>query len=297
MSSNRLIVLGVFSLLSPQDLVAQFSFTENVPLFQLGYHNQPNFNYQYHACSLATSGWSEWIPRSCNKCGQSRHRYCLGSYNGCGEWYCMGNRLNYCQTPCPTVRTTDPRVRVDPPHGNALVSLQGNALDLPHGGACGARVAFSCPECYRVVGSVSAECLPNSTWSHPAPSCSAVTCSPPLQINSGYVTWDSNCGGSAVYKCYYGYELIGQEESRCSGRGLWEPPDLPICIPVKCPHLTRPENGILIMLNRSFRARAFFRCRMGYELHGPRSVRCSASGSWSPAPPACVRSNSSSFWG
>ena len=40
MSSNRLIVLGVFSLLSPQDLVAQFSFTENVPLFQLGYHNQ-----------------------------------------------------------------------------------------------------------------------------------------------------------------------------------------------------------------------------------------------------------------
>ena len=103
----------------------------------------------------------------------------------------MGNRLNYCQTPCPTVRTTDPRVRVDPPHSNALVSLQGNALDLPHGGACGARVAFSCPECYRVVGSVSAECLPNSTWSHPAPSCSAVTCSPPLQINSGLVPYFS----------------------------------------------------------------------------------------------------------
>ena len=153
MSSHRLIVLGVFTLLSPQDLVAQFSFTENVPLFQLGYHNQvqqfcelrttytvyflefefmievvhhgdavvlllktnrstffnqvlttsievcivffshvritnniclqfcnynnfqPNFNYQYQACSLATSGWSEWIPRSCNKCGQSRHRF------------------------------------------------------------------------------------------------------------------------------------------------------------------------------------------------------------------------------
>lgn len=279
MSTLPLVTLGFIFLLLPGDLLAQFSFTENVPVYHLGYHQQPSFNYQYHSCSFATSGWSEWMPKSCNKCGQSRHRYCLGAYNGCGEWYCIGNKLDYCQIPCPRLRTTDPRVKVDPPR---------------HSKACGARVTFLCPECYSPSGgSVSSECLPNSTWSHSDPTCSPVSCSKPFQINNGYVRWGANCGDTAVYKCYYGYELIGVAELRCSDRGYWDPPDAPMCIPVKCPHLTRPENGIIIMLIRSFRARAYFRCRMGYELHGPRSIRCSASGSWSPAPPACIRTYSS----
>jgi len=276
MSLYFLVALSVISLLLPKDLLALFTATENAPVFQLGYQHQPSFKFQYHSCTFATSGWSEWIPGNCNKCGQSRYRYCLGTYNGCGEWFCLGNRQDYCQSTCPKLRITDPRVRVDSPDGNT----------------CGARATFSCPECYIPDGSRYTECLANSTWSHPSPSCSAVSCPKPHRIKNGYVVWGSNCGSKALYKCYYGYELLGEEELTCGQRGYWNPPHVPLCSPVKCPHLTRPENGFLIMLTRSFRARAYFRCRMGYKLHGPRSIRCSASGSWSPAPPACVRSKS-----
>ena len=100
-------------------------------------------------------------------------RYCLGAYNGCGNWYCLGNKLDYCQTPCPNIRAADPRVQVN------VARSQSNT--------CGAHVTFSCPDCYTPSGSVSAECLPNSTWSHDTPTCSPVTCSAPFQINNGLV--------------------------------------------------------------------------------------------------------------
>lgn len=247
-------------------------FTDNVPFFQQGPLAYPQQN-KYYVCGLHTSGWSDWIPGSCSQCGQARFRYCQGTSNGCGDWYCLGNRIDYCHNSCPELEMPDPRV-IAPNRGSYN---------------CGARVVFSCPECYRLQGDRQMECTPNGTWAGRPPTCQFVSCTQPYKITNGYRRWGTNCNSQAIYKCFSGYELIGPDTQTCSAEGRWIPPTIPLCIPKKCPYLPRPEHGFLIQLSRTYRARAYFRCRMGYELRGSRSIRCSSAGSWSPAPPTCVR--------
>lgn len=262
-----ILLLSVYIL---QTTLAQITDLPN-PLLPYGLQSR----FDSRACGLIQSGWSEWMPQQCTQCSQSRFRYCKGVYSGCGEWYCLGNRIDSCKNTCLTPHSPDPRVRIS----GTLPSAE-----------CGSRATFSCPACYRVVGANGAECLPDSSWSHDTPVCEPVTCPTPPKLQNGYVDWGSNCGSQATYRCLHGYELLGPAEQVCSTEGTWDPPGIPICIPLKCPLLIRPQHGFILQMSRNYRARAYFRCRMGYDLIGSRSIRCSARGSWSPAPPSCLKS-------
>eukprot|EP00116_Pleurobrachia_bachei_P003023 sb/3463285/ len=226
-------------------------------------------------CNFANSGWSEWYPRTCSSCSQTRFMYCKGVRIGCGEWYCLGSKVETCGARCPVLQPLDPRVRVSDTRTE-----------------CGTQVDFSCPKCFQALpeDSTTAECLFNGTWTAQPPRCSHVTCKAPDTPQNGYATWGSNCHDRATFKCYMGYELIGDSEQLCNEQGEWTPKVSPICVPIKCPLLVSPDNGFLFQLSRVYRARAYFRCKIGYELHGTRSIRCSARGSWSPGPPTCIRS-------
>ena len=95
-------------------------------------------------------------------------RYCRGTYDGCGEWYCLGNRIDNCETTCPSLQLSDPRV---------LLSTRDES--------CGTTARFECPECYIISGGEHSECLVNGTWSNEPPVCKAVSCPSPPEVDNG----------------------------------------------------------------------------------------------------------------
>ena len=99
-------------------------------------------------------------------------RYCKGVRIGCGEWYCLGSKVESCGARCPDLLPLDPRVRVSDTRTE-----------------CGTQVDFSCPKCYQALpeDSTTAECLFNGTWTAQPPRCTHVTCRAPDTPQNGQV--------------------------------------------------------------------------------------------------------------
>lgn len=269
------LILFLFSLFSLCEAETYYNAARNYRLADSkAYGYNVRSTKDLTLCNPVTSGWSGWYPTQCTKCSQNRYRYCLGAYSGCGYNFCMGTTLEKCSSNCQIsdLKLRDPRVSLSTSNNH-----------------CGTKTHFACPSGYKLTGPLSSECLVNSTWSDTAPRCTRATCDTPVPIKHGYRTWGSNFGAQAIYKCYMGHQLAGQGTLTCSIEGIWLPNQPPTCQPVRCPHINSPRDGYAYALSRTYRSIAYFRCRIGYDMHGPRSTRCGPSGQWSSSAPSCVR--------
>ncbi|XP_022251503.1 locomotion-related protein Hikaru genki-like, partial [Limulus polyphemus] len=158
-----------------------------------------------------------------------------------------------------------------------------------HNRTYGARVNFSCPTSYRLVGASSLECLKNESWSSDPPICEAIACQPPIPPPNGrifdtgrYLTRDT-----VTFVCHTGFILKGEPVLVCNDEGEWSQPT-PICKPA-CEFPGEPANGHIIPTKFHYDIDEFVvvSCNKGYRRLGSKQLRCTLSGHWSSPLPHC----------
>ncbi|XP_019614393.1 PREDICTED: sushi, von Willebrand factor type A, EGF and pentraxin domain-containing protein 1-like [Branchiostoma belcheri] len=87
------------------------------------------------------------------------------------------------------------------------------------------------------------------------------------------------------FTCHQGYHLTGATRITCQADGTWSD-SVPTCTVVQCPSLAAPINGMMTGSNL-YRDVVHFACDTGYDLVGPPSATCLASGAWSDIVPNC----------
>ncbi|XP_065599964.1 P-selectin-like isoform X4 [Cyrtonyx montezumae] len=147
---------------------------------------------------------------------------------------------------------------------------------------------FSCQSGFELMGSQSRECMASGNWTGDIPRCKAVTC-PVLRapehgkLNCSHLHGIFTFGSTCDFSCQPGFELTGPESRDCSAMGTWTG-DTPECKAISCPVLSAPEHGELscshLHENFTFGSTCDFSCQPGFEVKGPESRECTATGNW-----------------
>ena len=157
----------------------------------------------------------------------------------------------------------------------------------------GVLIGFRCREGFTLEGRDSARCQTDQSWSTIVPTCTEITCSPPLIETSDNNTSPQlsnykdaySYGETISFSCHsVQYRLFGSTELVCSDNGQWNG-SVPTCRLIRCPPL-HVEHGKVISVNTSLPYNAAgsqitVRCDDGYHLDGVATANCTFSGSWS----------------
>ncbi|NXM45366.1 CR1L protein, partial [Gymnorhina tibicen] len=182
-------------------------------------------------------------------------------------------------------------------------------LVLPGNFSFGSTVTFSCNTGYRLIGHSEIACVVRNTaltWNRDIPTCQAIPCLPPPQIengqHSGMDKEDFVYGDSVTYWCHSPkrgqrpFSLVGEASIFCTTRddlnGVWSSP-APECKVVTCKQ-PRVENGRLLSGYRpeyTFGDTVVFDCDFRHSLSGSDASTCRGSELWEPPLPLCQRSS------
>ncbi|NWT85967.1 CR1L protein, partial [Lanius ludovicianus] len=182
-------------------------------------------------------------------------------------------------------------------------------LVLPGTFTFGSTVNFSCNTGYRLIGHSEIECVIRNeilTWSRDIPTCQAIPCAPPPEIENGQHSGmdkdDFVYGESVTYWCHRArwgqrpFSLVGEASIFCTTRdnlnGVWSGP-APECKVVTCKQ-PRVENGKLLSGYRpdyTFGDTVVFDCDLRYSLNGSGASTCRGTDLWEPPLPLCQRSS------
>ncbi|XP_016057836.1 PREDICTED: P-selectin [Miniopterus natalensis] len=154
---------------------------------------------------------------------------------------------------------------------------------------------FACAEGSVLVGASELQCLATGSWSSPPPECRAVTCTPLLSPQNGTMACakplgDSSYKSTCQFTCDEGFSLSGPERLDCAPSGHWTGSP-PTCEAIRCPALPAPERGLLDCSDTrgefGVGTTCRFSCHRGFQLQGPPTVQCTASGRWTAPLPTC----------
>ncbi|XP_039374286.1 complement receptor type 1-like isoform X2 [Mauremys reevesii] len=168
----------------------------------------------------------------------------------------------------------------------------------------GATANFSCDEGYRLIGTISAQCVVvgnGVNWDKRLPHCQAIPCLPPPDIANGSHTGQSeqefSFGSAVTYKCDQGFSLIGEASIHCTTKdnvnGEWSGP-APECKAITCSPPPNIANGThngsnveIFVCNSS----VTYKCVHNFSLIGEASIHCTTkdniSGVWNGSVPEC----------
>ena len=138
-------------------------------------------------------------------------------------------------------------------------------------------------------------CDQQSEWSPPPSQCKVVSCPAMTSFkNATTVTVSGNTVNStATFTCNIGYARrnVSTSTKTCvhekENLARWSGSPLP-CLPVICPHLSAPVNGIVTGDLLSFGAIAEYRCSPGYQITPAKTRVCLGNNSWSGVEPKCT---------
>ncbi|XP_040842738.1 P-selectin isoform X1 [Ochotona curzoniae] len=156
--------------------------------------------------------------------------------------------------------------------------------------------SFSCDEGSLLVGASVLECLDTGHWSAAPPECQAITCTPLLSPQNGTLTCiqprgDASYKSTCQFSCDEGFSLSGPERLDCTPSGQWTG-SAPTCKVRECGTLHVPEHALMNcshpLQTFSLHSQCSFRCPEGYQLSGPSTLQCLASGMWDNKLPQCV---------
>ncbi|XP_039374294.1 complement receptor type 1-like isoform X9 [Mauremys reevesii] len=168
----------------------------------------------------------------------------------------------------------------------------------------GATANFSCDEGYRLIGTISAQCVVvgnGVNWDKRLPHCQAIPCLPPPDIANGSHIGQSeqefSFGSAVTYKCDQGFSLIGEASIHCTTKdnvnGEWSGP-APECKAITCSPPPNIANGThngsnveIFVCNSS----VTYKCVHNFSLIGEASIHCTTkdniSGVWNGSVPEC----------
>ncbi|XP_077784322.1 P-selectin isoform X3 [Podarcis muralis] len=161
--------------------------------------------------------------------------------------------------------------------------------NFSYNSSCG----FSCDEGFEMNGLATLQCLPSGSWSAEIPQCVAVQCWPlrtpvhgDLICSHRKFQYQTSCN----FSCAEGFLLSGVETTRCEASGVWSSLE-PICQVKQCPEIELPTRGTMDCVNPvgdfAYNSTCDFGCEVGFQLSGPKTLHCSASGQWTSSVPVC----------
>ncbi|XP_076797782.1 membrane cofactor protein isoform X4 [Arvicanthis niloticus] len=234
-------------------------------------------------------------------------------------YYAVGERIEYkCKKgylylfPYLMIATCEPNNTWVPISDDGCIKVQCNMLQDPSFGkvhyidgrfSWGARARFTCMEGYYLVGMSVLHCVlkddDTAHWNGHPPNCEKIYCLPPPKIKNGTHTFTNisvfKYHEAVIYSCDHNpgpdkFSLVGSSMLFCTGHNTWSnnPPE---CKVVKCPFPVL-QNGRQIPRARktfSYQATVMFECLEGFYMEGSSMAVCSASNSWEPSIPKCLK--------
>ncbi|CRK94788.1 CLUMA_CG008282, isoform A [Clunio marinus] len=157
---------------------------------------------------------------------------------------------------------------------------------------------FRCPntaQCINTAGSYKCVCPDGSKLSRDKAHCIEIKneCKP-LTIKHGDVRCTRSRHRTQLFyrtkcaiSCDKGYKLHGPSIKHCNGTGYWDDNGDPICVPLACPRLAKPDHGTILpancMYGETFSGeRCFLHCPSGYKALGKRVAVCNNKLEWQP---------------
>ena len=146
---------------------------------------------------------------------------------------------------------------------------------------------YTCQHGYFMDGRNTIRCLADGQWEVSRPSCSIITCGPPIQVDHATHIGENHTFASVVeYQCEDGYLINGPSVLECLVTSIWND-SAPNCEIVQCPVPEDIENGFLIAQSIAFGSVITYACNTGYLLNGIPERSCGADGQWSGQKPTC----------
>ncbi|XP_054717773.1 locomotion-related protein Hikaru genki-like [Uloborus diversus] len=153
----------------------------------------------------------------------------------------------------------------------------------------GTRVVFSCPTGFKLTGAPFLNCLKTANWSDATPTCSPITCKPPVSPLNGRVidTGRYLAGDFVQYTCNAGHVIVGEPVAICTDHGVWS--QAPPTCKAACEFPGEPSNGRVIptKFHYDIGEVVVIDCHKGHRVLGYQRLMCSKSGHWSSAMPHC----------
>ncbi|XP_072019512.1 sushi, von Willebrand factor type A, EGF and pentraxin domain-containing protein 1-like isoform X5 [Amphiura filiformis] len=157
----------------------------------------------------------------------------------------------------------------------------------------GQQVNFQCNEGYQIPSGQQsyAVCTQGGSWSSQTPSCSELTCDPPLRPDNVKLIPDQSyygVGHEVSFSCHEGYAIFGHETALCMLDGSWSNSS-PTCHEIACLTPDRPFNGDVspALASYSIGQMVEYHCHNSFVLRGERSSICLNNGLWSSPTPIC----------
>ncbi|TKS68909.1 Nucleolar protein 11-like [Collichthys lucidus] len=153
-------------------------------------------------------------------------------------------------------------------------------------------INYTCDKGYILIGSDSAECLANGTWSTAVPECIPVTCGLAPIPEFGMIIYDKTISGNSTdygvhgtYKCLPPYVLFGDPRTECTLSGTWT--KTPECRVVTCPPPENIDRGYMsssLPRDYDYMETVKYGCHGDYEIEGSFQIVCQQDGKWSEKP-------------
>ncbi|KAM4650681.1 beta-2-glycoprotein 1-like isoform 2-T2 [Discoglossus pictus] len=141
----------------------------------------------------------------------------LSRCQGDGKWSLVAS----CDAIPDSVASCDPPPTIE----NGYITEQVSAFWV------GNSVQYECNFGFELEGHVVSECLEDSTWSHPAPTCRQIFCPPPPEIKDGRLIavtkTEYPVSEEIYYLCNKNFYLDGSNSVSCEANGKWSA--IPAC--------------------------------------------------------------------
>ncbi|KAH3724488.1 hypothetical protein DPMN_050305 [Dreissena polymorpha] len=141
-------------------------------------------------------------------------------------------------------------------------------------------VKYSCNPGYSMFGANSITCLDTGYWSALLVNCTIKDCGTPPMLTNGDRTFLNTTVNSTIeYTCNPGYDFIGISNIHCMGTGTWSILEAK-CSIKDCHSPPALKNGFATVSTTTYNSTAIYTCSSGYDMHGPYSIACLATGDW-----------------
>ncbi|XP_076346234.1 sushi, von Willebrand factor type A, EGF and pentraxin domain-containing protein 1-like isoform X1 [Tachypleus tridentatus] len=189
---------------------------------------------------------------------------------------CLINKIWSEENPfCTPVKCPHPP---PPEHGMAFLSAS----------IFGSKVQYACWEGYELKGFGERICQANGTWSHEAPSCNIISCSPIVSLSNGQVHGsDFRLNAVIRFYCNPGYKLEGADKIICRSNKTWSD-SISTCHRYLCDELDPVEHALVEKGPYQLGSVVKYKCETGYELVGKARRKCKKNGKWDGDPPLCI---------
>ena len=169
----------------------------------------------------------------------------------------------------------------------------GHPPDVPNGLVTGAAftynssVSYKCESGFRKTAGTNLTCSESGNWKGERSICEPVTCSqPPVVDFSDVIGSDYSFNQTVLYKCWTGFDMVGNATLVCVESGMWYG-QLPECRIVTCEQPPDVPHAEVSGSNHTYSSSVVYQCNRGYVMSENEKLMCDKEGRWVGVTPRC----------